>query len=51
MKGDVVIAEFREKAAAPAREAWIKEMESQGIPGEELYDLVMDTLEKERASN
>ena len=48
---DEVIAEFREKAADPAREAWIKEMESQGIPGQELYDLVMDTLEKERASN
>jgi TRAP-type C4-dicarboxylate transport system substrate-binding protein len=48
---DDVIAEFKEKAADPAREAWIKEMEAQGIPGQELYDLVMETLEKERASN
>ena len=45
------IAAFREKAADPAREAWIKEMEAQGIPGQELYDLVQDTLEKERMSN
>ncbi len=45
------IAEFKAKAADPAREAWIKDMEAQGIPGQELYDLVMSTLEKERASN
>ena len=45
------IAAFREKAADPAREAWIKEMEAQGIPGQELYDLVQETLEKERMSN
>ena len=48
---DDEIAAFREKAADPAREAWIKEMEAQGIPGQELYDLVQDTLEKERMSN
>ena len=46
-----VIAEFKAKAADPAREAWIKDMEAQGIPGQELYDLVISTLEKERASN
>jgi TRAP-type C4-dicarboxylate transport system substrate-binding protein len=45
------IAAFREKAADPAREAWIKDMEAQGIPGQELYDLVQETLEKERMSN
>ena len=46
-----VIAEFQAKAADPARDTWIKDMEAQGIPGQELYDLVMTTLEKERASN
>ena len=46
-----VLAEFKAKAADPAREAWVKDMEAQGIPGQELYDLVMTTLEKERASN
>tara|TARA_R110002051_G_scaffold50675_3_gene97803 strand:- start:1629 stop:2237 length:609 start_codon:yes stop_codon:yes gene_type:complete len=46
-----VLAEFKAKAADPAREAWIKDMEAQGIPGQELYDLVMTSLEKERASN
>ncbi|AXI47329.1 C4-dicarboxylate ABC transporter substrate-binding protein [Sulfitobacter sp. SK012] len=45
------IAEFKAKAADPAREAWIADMEAQGIPGQELYDLVISTLEKERAGN
>ncbi|MEM8655942.1 MAG: C4-dicarboxylate TRAP transporter substrate-binding protein [Pseudomonadota bacterium] len=39
-----VIEEFRAKAADPAREAWIADMESQGLPGQELYDLVVSTL-------
>jgi TRAP-type C4-dicarboxylate transport system substrate-binding protein len=37
---------FRAKAAAPARDAWIASMEAQGLPGQELYDLVVSTLEK-----
>ncbi len=45
------LAEFKAKAAEPAREAWIARMEAQGIPGQELYDLVISTLEKERAAN
>ena len=45
------IAEFKAKAADPAREAWIADMEAQGIPGQELYDLVISTLDKERAGN
>ena len=48
---DSVIAEFRKKAADPIRDAWIKDMESQGLPGQELYDLVMKTLAKAKASN
>ncbi|MEL6466904.1 MAG: C4-dicarboxylate TRAP transporter substrate-binding protein [Pseudomonadota bacterium] len=39
-----VIEEFRAKAADPARDAWIADMEAQGLPGQELYDLVVKTL-------
>jgi len=39
-----VIAEFRATAADPIRDAWIKDMEAQGLPGQELYDLVVKTL-------
>ena len=31
---------FKERAAGPAASAWIEEMSSQGIPAQELYDLV-----------
>ena len=48
---DSVIQEFRAKAADPIRDAWIADMEAQGIPGQELYDLVMSTLAKAKASN
>ncbi len=41
---DSVIAEFRAAAADPIRDAWIKDMEAQGLPGQELVDLVMKTL-------
>jgi TRAP-type C4-dicarboxylate transport system substrate-binding protein len=46
-----VIAQFRAKAADPIREQWIKDMEAQGLPGQELYDLVVKTLADHRASN
>lgn len=39
-----VIDEFRAIAAEPAKDAWIAEMEAQGLPGQELYDLVVTTL-------
>ena len=39
-----VIADFRAKAADPIRDAWIADMEAQGLPGQELVDLVMETL-------
>jgi hypothetical protein len=39
-----VIAEFRAKAADPIRDKWIADMEAQGLPGQELYDLVAQTL-------
>lgn len=45
------IAAFRAKAADPARDAWIADIEAQGLPGRELYDLVIATLAKAKASN
>ncbi len=45
-----VIEEFRAKAAAPARDAWIADMEAQGLPGQELYDLVVSTLAEAKGS-
>jgi len=45
---DAVLSEFRATAADPIRAAWIKDMEAQGLPGQELFDLVMKTLEDTR---
>ena len=44
-----VIEEFKAVAAAPARDAWIADMEAQGLPGQELYDLVVSTLADAKA--
>jgi TRAP-type C4-dicarboxylate transport system substrate-binding protein len=41
---DDEIAKFREVAAGPVRDKWIADMTAQGIPAQELYDLVMTTL-------
>jgi TRAP-type C4-dicarboxylate transport system substrate-binding protein len=38
------IAAFRAKDADPIRDKWITDMEAQGLPGQELYDLVVKTL-------
>ncbi len=38
------LAKFREIAADPIREKWIADMSAQGIPAQELYDLVQSTL-------
>ena len=46
-----VIDAFRTKAADPIRDAWIADMEAQGLPGQELYDLVMSTLAEAKAAN
>ncbi|MEQ9261334.1 MAG: C4-dicarboxylate TRAP transporter substrate-binding protein [Roseovarius sp.] len=43
------LASFRAKAADPARDAWIADMEAQGLPGQELYDLVVKTLADAKA--
>jgi len=47
---DKDLATFRKAAADPIREQWIKDMSAQNIPAQELYDLVMETLKKERMS-
>jgi len=46
-----VLAEFRAKAADPIRDQWIADMEAQGIPGQELYDLVVKTLAEAKEAN
>ena len=42
---------FKAAAGTPLHEAWISEMEAQGLPGRELYDLVGATLDKARMAN
>jgi len=39
---------FRKAAADPIRAEWIANMEAQGLPGQELYDLVLSTLAEVR---
>lgn len=48
---DEVLAEFRARAADPIREAWIADIEGQGLPGQALYDLVAKTLAEAKATN
>lgn len=43
---DEQIAAFRAKAADPVREKWLADMKAAGVPGDELYKLVKDTLGK-----
>lgn len=38
------LAEFREQAAGPVAQEWIKSNTARGLPAQELYDLVKDTL-------
>lgn len=42
------IAKFEDQAAGAIRDQWIKDMEAQGVPGQELYDTVKKTLKEER---
>ena len=43
---DEELAAFRETVAGPAAAAWIEDMNGRGLPAQELYDLVIDTLAK-----
>ncbi len=47
---DADLAEFRKVSADPIREQWIADMAAQGLPGQELYDLVMSTLKAQRGN-
>ena len=40
------LAEFRELAAGPVAAKWIEENNARGLPAQELYDLVITTLNK-----
>ncbi|MGF1445415.1 MAG: C4-dicarboxylate TRAP transporter substrate-binding protein [Pikeienuella sp.] len=44
------IAAFRAKAADPIRAEWIAQMEAQGLPGQELFDLTQEVLESCRST-
>jgi len=48
---DAELAKFREAAGKPIHDAWLADMSAQGLPAQELYDLVYKTLEDVRASN
>ena len=41
---DEALAAFRKAAAKPAADEWIKSNTDRGLPGQELYDLVISTL-------
>ncbi len=47
---DATLAGLAENAA-PIHQTWIDDMAAQGLPAQELYDLVQSTLEEMRASN
>ncbi len=40
------LAAFREAVAGPAAAAWIEENSARGLPAQELYDLVIETINK-----
>lgn len=40
---DAELADFRAKAAQPVWDAWVKEQSAQGVPAQELLDLVLKT--------
>ncbi|NVO24621.1 TRAP transporter substrate-binding protein DctP [Donghicola sp. C2-DW-16] len=45
---DEEIAAFKEKAGGPVQQQWIAEMSAQGLPAQELFDLVQTTLAEAR---
>ena len=48
---DAVIGEFKAVAGKPIHDKWIADMEAQGMPGQELFDLVNDTLATHRGGS
>ncbi|SLN37500.1 C4-dicarboxylate-binding periplasmic protein precursor [Roseivivax jejudonensis] len=45
------LAQFEEVGGAPIQQAWIEEMSGQGLPAQELFDLVKSTLNEQRGTN
>ncbi|MFV2034963.1 MAG: C4-dicarboxylate ABC transporter substrate-binding protein, partial [Halocynthiibacter sp.] len=43
---DEAIAEFREAVAGPAAAAWIEENNARGLPAQDLYDFVIEQINK-----
>lgn len=48
---DAELEAFRATAADPIRASWIADIEAQGLPGQELYDLVSKTLAETKGTN
>ncbi len=48
---DEELAKFRDVAGKPIHDEWIAQMSAQGLPAQELYDLVFSTLDSVRAAN
>ncbi|MFW2544936.1 C4-dicarboxylate TRAP transporter substrate-binding protein [Primorskyibacter sp. 2E107] len=51
MISDDELAKFEEVGGQPIQKAWLDEMNAQGMPAQELLDLVKSTLAETRASN
>ena len=51
MISDDELAKFKAVAGQPIHDQWLADMSAQGLPAQELYDLVFSTLESVRASN
>ncbi|MCV2886764.1 C4-dicarboxylate TRAP transporter substrate-binding protein [Ruegeria aquimaris] len=50
MISDEVLAEFRAKVAGPISAKWVEDMSAQGLPAQELLDLVHATLKQAQGS-
>lgn len=48
---DEDLAKFREVAAHPVWEAWVKARKAEGLPGQELLDLILDTASDAAKAN
>ncbi|MEQ5870372.1 C4-dicarboxylate TRAP transporter substrate-binding protein [Sagittula sp. NFXS13] len=47
---DEELAKFKDVAGQPIHDAWIADMSAQGLPAQELYDLVQTTLAEQRGN-
>lgn len=50
MISEEVLAEFRDKVAGPISAKWVEDMSAQGLPAQELLDLVHATLKQAQGS-